>query len=168
MEKRVNAKVQTYLEKFHSEFSDYLNERISELERIKVANFLENYPKFEFDKDDFQKRKRVVNTVPFYDRCKARRANGGQCSRRRREGCNFCGTHTKTQPHGVIDSENSKDTVNVKKVTVWEQDINGIIYYIDNNNNVYDSVDIYNNQVNPRVIAKWSKDESGDYVIPNE
>ena len=168
MEKRVNAKVQTYLENFHSEFRSYLNERISEVERVKVANFLENYPKFEFEKDDFQKRKRVVNTVPFYDRCKAKRANGGQCSRRKRENSNFCGTHCKTQPHGVIDGENTANTVNVKKVTVWEQDINGIIYYIDDNQNVYDSVDIYNNQVNPKVIAKWTKNSEGEYMIPKD
>ena len=45
-----------------------------------------------------------------------------------------------------------------KKVTVWAQDINGIIYYIDNNKNVYDPQDILDNKVNPTVIAKWEKE----------
>ena len=53
--------------------------------------------------------------------------------------------------------DDEKITPIEKKVTVWAQDINGIIYYIDNNRNVYDPQDILDNKVNPTVIAKWEK-----------
>ena len=46
---------------------------------------------------------------------------------------------------------------NLKKREVWAQDISGIIYYIDANNNVYDHNDILNNIVNPKIIAKYEK-----------
>jgi len=54
----------------------------------------------------------------------------------------------------------------VKKITVWSEDIKGIIYYIDKNNNVYDNQDIRHNISNPKIIAKWQKNENEEYIIP--
>ena len=49
--------------------------------------------------------------------------------------------------------------------TCWAQEIKGIIYYIDEEGNVYDTDDILGQTVNPRVIAKYVK--TGDnYNIP--
>ena len=45
----------------------------------------------------------------------------------------------------------------MKKVEVWAEDINGIIYYIDKFNNVYDHNDIINGIPDPKVIAKYEK-----------
>ena len=41
-----------------------------------------------------------------------------------------------------------------KKVSIWVCDIKGIMYYIDNSNNVYDSEEVMKNKVNPKIIAK--------------
>jgi hypothetical protein len=72
----------------------------------------------------------------------------------------------KGTPHGVIhvdDDDNSK--VTMQKVEVWAQDIQGIIYYIDKFNNVYQAEDIVVNKVNPKIIAKYVK--NGEvYSIP--
>ena len=55
--------------------------------------------------------------------------------------------------------------VNTTKVEVWAQDIQGIVYYIDKFNNVYDTADIIKNQVNPKIIAKYVK-TGESYSIP--
>ena len=122
-------------------------------------------------KEDLQRRKRVKNVVPLQSRCCAKRANGEQCTRRRKNESIFCGTHIKGTPHGKMDDKNI--TPIEKKITVWAQDIKGIIYYIDNERNVYDPQDILDNKVNPTVIAKWEKNnvslcgkETEEYHIP--
>jgi hypothetical protein len=54
---------------------------------------------------------------------------------------------------------------NIRKVTVFAKDINGIVYYIDTSFNVYDTEDVYQNIQNPRVIAKYSVSETDDYSL---
>ena len=60
---------------------------------------------------------------------------------------------------------NEQQKSNTHKVEVWVQDIQGIVYYIDNSNNVYDTADIIKNQVNPKIIAKYVKNGE-TYSIP--
>ena len=98
-------------------------------------------------------------------RCTANRANGEQCTRRKKEGSCFCGTHIKGTPHGVKTCE-PVQTVNTKKVEVWIQEIKGINYYIDAENNVYQPADIIANKVHPSIIAKWNLNENDEYCIP--
>ena len=50
---------------------------------------------------------------------------------------------------------------------MWVQDINGIVYYIDNNNNIYKTEDILSNITNPAIIAKYKIDENGNYIYVN-
>ena len=50
-------------------------------------------------------------------------------------------------------------------MVVTAHDFSGIIYYIDDIENVYDTVDIHNNKTNPKVIAKYTVD-NGVYKIP--
>ena len=83
---------------------------------------------------------------------------------RRRDDKVLCGTHLKGTPHGVITS--NQEIKPVKKITVWSEDIKGIIYYIDQHNNVYDNQDIRHNIKNPKIIAKWQKNENDEYIIP--
>ena len=125
---------------------------------------LYDYEVLQLNKVDFQKRKRVKNVVPLHDRCTAVRANGEQCSRRKKGELEFCGTHSKGTPHGVVShSDNVLDnSVKTKKVTVWAQDIQGIIYYIDDNNNVYDTGAVATNKENPQVIATYTKSIGAD------
>ena len=50
-------------------------------------------------------------------------------------------------------------------IEVWAQDIQGIIYYIDKNYNVYQTEDIMQGKVNPKIIAHYQK--NGDnFSIP--
>lgn len=113
------------------------------------------YEKFKLCSEDLMKRKRVKNIVPLFDRCVAKRANGEQCTRRKKEGEGYCGTHTKGRPHGSVN-ETSDNVITNKKVDVWIKEIKGIIYYIDGDNNVYDPEDILLNKINPKVIMKFS------------
>lgn len=165
MEKKLNTRFNEFLYRFKDdikkELTGSLRTEISPLTQSKIMKFIYDYKGFNITKEDLQKRKRVKNVVPLQSRCCAKRANDEQCTRRRKENSIYCGTHIKGTPHGKMDDE--QITAIEKKVTVWAQDINGIIYYIDKNKNVYDPQDIIDNKVNPTVIAKWSKelDEDG-------
>ena len=59
----------------------------------------------------------------------------------------------------------------IKKISVWAQDIKGIIYYIDDNSNVYETSAILQGTDNPKIIAKYQKslDDEGNvaYAIPS-
>jgi hypothetical protein len=103
--------------------------------------------------DDTSKRKRVKNVVPLFDRCIAKRASGEQCTRRKKEGEGYCGTHIKGRPHGCVNQAEEQFVTN-KKVEVWIREIKGIVYYVDANKNVYDPEDILANKINPRIIMK--------------
>jgi hypothetical protein len=166
MEKKINKRIESYISSFKDELCNKLAgmETEDETSKNQLIKFIYEYDRLTLEKDDFVKRKRVKNVVPFFDRCCAKRANGEQCTRRKKESDEYCGTHMKGTPHGVVDSQNEvKDQT--QKIEVWAQDIQGIVYYIDNNENVYQSEDIISNKQNPKIIAKYLK--TGDtYSIP--
>ena len=137
---------------------------VLDLSKNKIDTFIQNYPQLVFDKEDFSKRKRSKNVVPFHERCSAKRASGERCTRRRKENSEYCGTHMKGQPHG-ISKTNEKEITN-HTITLRTQDIKGIMYYIDDFNNVYKSEDIIKDCKMPRIIAKYSVDNNGNYSIP--
>jgi isopropylmalate/homocitrate/citramalate synthase len=166
MERRLNKKAEGYI----TNFKDNIREKITQMGMInnepinQILQYIYDYDRLTFTKEDFQKRKRVKNFVPIFDRCCAKRASNEQCTRRKKEGCEYCGTHIKGTPHGIVDLQN--DTKNTtQKVEVYAQDIQGIVYYIDKNNNVYQAEDIISNKVNPKVIAKYVKN-CDHYSIP--
>jgi hypothetical protein len=158
MEKRLNKKIETYV----SEFKDSIKNKIAELnfdEKPKINELLEyvyEYSRLTFEKDDFVKRKRIKNSIPNMNRCNARRANGEQCTRRRKDGCDFCGTHFKGAQYGLITNEENIEN-NKQKIEVYTEDVNGIIYYFDKFSNVYNTEDILEGKQNPRIIAKYTK-----------
>lgn len=170
MEKRINKRIEQHQIDFKNAIKSYVDKNKC-IVQCDSEDITSDFMRFVFDfenmtvtKEDFKKRKRVKNQVPQYERCTARRANGEQCTRRRKEdGSCFCGTHIKGTPHGVVDSEG--ETKTVKKIEVWVQDIKGINYYIDNSNNVYLPEDILQNSTTPRKIGMWSLNESGEYEI---
>jgi len=166
MEKRLSKKAETY----STGFKDSIREKVTQLglnknEQInQLLQFIYDYDRLSFAKEDFQKRKRVKNFVPIFDRCCAKRASDEQCTRRKKDGCEYCGTHLKGTPHGIVDAQ-SEHKNTTQKIEVFAQDIHGIIYYIDKNNNVYQVEDIISNKVNPKIIAKYVKDGE-NYTIP--
>jgi energy-converting hydrogenase Eha subunit F len=167
MERRLNKKVESYI----SSFKDSIKEKASQMGVInneevnQLLHYIYDYDRLSFDKEDFMKRKRVKNFVPIFDRCCAKRATNEQCTRRKKESFEYCGTHIKGTPHGIIDTQENEIKVNTQKIEVWAQDIQGIIYYIDKFNNVYQAEDIIVNKVNPKIIAKYIKNGE-NYSIP--
>jgi len=166
MEKRLNKKTEQYITNFKDNIRDKVQQMgISKDDKMnQLLQYVYDYERLSFEKEDFQKRKRVKNFVPVFDRCCAKRATNEQCTRRKKEGNEYCGTHMKGTPHGIIDNQEDAK-ITTQKVEVWAQDIQGIIYYIDKNNNVYKAEDIIVNKMNPKIIAKYIK--NGDvYSIP--
>ena len=166
MERRINKRIEAYVTAFKDDLREKLTsvDLTNETTKNQVIQYIYDYDRLTLGKDDFMKRKRVKNVVPFFDRCCAKRANGEQCTRRKKEEDGYCGTHLKGTPHGVIDAgDEVKDQT--QKVEVWAQDIQGIVYYIDKTGNVYQAEDIVSNKQNPKIIAKYLK--TGEvYSIP--
>ena len=166
MEKNINKRIETHT----IAFKTAINHKISSLqfeEKQKINELLEfiyDYERLTLTTEDFAKRRRIKNSIPSTNRCNALRANGEQCTRQRKENCEFCGTHSKGVPHGAVDatthSENSQ-----QKLEVVAEEIQGIVYYIDKFNNVYRTEDILQGKSNPQIIAKSEKN-NGVYTIP--
>lgn len=161
MNKRINKCMEAHFAKFKHEILHTLQTTNNNMQCLN--NFIENYKIPYIVETDYQKRHRTKNIVPLYERCMAKRADEEQCTRRKRSGDNFCGTHIKGTPHGTIDLKKIKNPL--QKVDVWIQEIGGINYYIDGNNNVYDPQDVYQNKINPRLIHHYLVDEDGNYSI---
>ena len=104
------------------------------------------------DKKKIQKIKRITITIPVYDRCCALRSNKEQCTRKKKLNLNVCGTHEKNAPYGILNIDATKES-DISQV--WQQDIQGIIQYIDKYNNVYKPEDIKYNKPNPRIVANY-------------
>jgi len=166
MESRLNKKSETYI-------ADIKTELIKKVSELKIENtedkindiiiFLNSTKPMEITKEDFMKRKRTKNSVSLSDRCMAKRANGEQCSRRKKSNCSYCGTHIKGVPHGVV---NLNETNVVSHKEVWCEDIGGIIQYIDTDGNIYKHEEVMNNVVNPSIIGKYELID-GRYSIKN-
>jgi len=164
MEKHING----ISEKYTTTFKDVLKKKIIELgiqhtPANELIEFIYEYPRLIFEKNDLTKRKRVKNAIPELNRCNALRASGEQCTRRRKDGHEYCGTHTKGIPNGSKSTDTNHVEMN-KKMEVFAQDMNGIIYYIDAYNNVYKTEDILSGKVDPRIIANYTI-ENGIYRV---
>jgi len=168
MEKRINQRFEQYI----GQFKDEIRHKIVELniengnniERTaELVAFVYDYDRFILQKDDFSKRKRVKNSIPGENRCNARRANNEQCTRKRKDGHEYCGTHLKGTPNGYLNNNEDENSV-FKKMEVFVQEINGIMYYLDQFQNVYQPEDIMSSRENPRIIAKYTK-INGQYTI---
>jgi len=166
MERKINKKIENYL----SNFKDSIRDKVSQLDNDEkcfdnLLQFIYDYHRLIIDKEDLANRKRVKNIVPYCDRCSSKRANNEQCTRRKKDGYDYCGTHIKGTPHGIINVNGDNDVSTTQKIEVWAQDIQGIIYYLDKNLNVYQTEDIVSNKHNPKIIAKYVKNGE-TYHIP--
>ena len=164
MEKKLNSRSELFL----TAFKDNKRAKINELkfeDKSKLNDLLEyvyEYERLIFSKDDLSKRRRVQNSIPTQNRCNAKRADNKQCTRKRKDGFEFCGTHSKGAPHGLADDVCGVCT---KKIDVVATDIMGIVYYIDKFNNVYKTEDILEGKTDPKIIAK-STIINGKMCIP--
>lgn len=157
MNRRINKCIDNYFKLFKE---DVCKAKTADEMKHKIVT----YPPLIIKPTDYEKKQRVKNIVPLYERCKAYRANKLQCTRRRRDKENFCGTHAKGTPHGIVDVTEEDNVMITEDVHI--QEINGINYYIDDHNNVYDPQDVYQNKINPRRIHKY-EEKNGEYIILN-
>ena len=159
MEKRLNKKIESYLREFKDNIRNKVNAMGFE-ETTKTNELLEyvyDYERLIVVKDDLIKRKRIKNVIPSMNRCCAKRCNGEQCTRRRKDKNEFCGTHVKGTPHGLVNLENINSSA-LQKVEVFIVNMMGIMYYVDLYNNVYSTEDILDGIQNPKIVAKYAKD----------
>ncbi len=125
MDRRINSRIDAHIIAFKNQIAAQFETvrqkhaqavaatpQLMEMQRdyTEIMNFIYGADKLKLTKDDFAKRKRVKNAVPVFDRCHAKRANGEQCTRRKKDGCLCCGTHTKGTPHGMFNSLESPVT----------------------------------------------------------
>jgi len=162
VETRLNTRINEYFDLMKKGFENVIDNIDNTKEQIMLKEFMNSIKPFTVSQEDLLKRKRVKNIVPYFDRCLGKKSNGTQCTRRRKDENELCGTHIKGTPHGKI---NDKKVENIKKVTVYAKEINGIVYYIDNDENVYDTEDVYQNKQNPKIIAKYKIFQDKTYVI---
>ena len=91
MERRLNKKVETYI----TTFKDSIREKATQMglnndvKSTQLLQYIYDYDRLSFNKEDFQKRKRVKNSIPIENRCSALRADGDRCTRKRKDGCEY-------------------------------------------------------------------------------
>lgn len=162
MENRISKKVDIHITSFKEDIKEWFEKNSSdvcgECSKSDFLKFIFDYDAISLSKDDFSKRKRNKNVVAVSLRCCAQRANGEQCTRRKKEGEEYCGTHIKGTPYGVVNTDTAEVQPTKKEICVKE--INGISYFVDNNNKIYDHGEILNNKTNPTII--------GEYKVNNE
>lgn len=170
MEKTIRTKVNDHSELMKTNIQNWLQENGATVvfsDQNRTSEFIQyimDFPNIELNKEDFQKRKRLKNNVPDYNRCIALKCNGERCSRKQKNDLvSFCGTHLKGANYGTTQ----QNTSNVKKETIqlWLQEINGISRYIDKNNNIYCMEDILNSVKEPRIIGQYGKREDDTYYM---
>jgi hypothetical protein len=169
MENRINKKIEHYIDNLKKDVVHHMtyitnDDTVDEnMKTCSIVSYINNYDLLQLTKCDFMKRKRNKNSIPVYMRCSACRASGEQCSRKRKDDSEYCGTHEKNRPHGIVDIRSNKNEL--KSVEIWLQEINGIIYYIDGNNNIYNTEDILQNKINPKVVDNYKINDDGNYII---
>jgi hypothetical protein len=150
MEKRVIQKANENMTAFKQHVLDQLKQGLPVEE---IANQLESYEPTLLNRNDFVKRNRLKNSIPMEERCIAKSAKNDQCTRRRKDGHTCCGTHSKGVPHGLMNAEEVKTS----QKEIWVEEIHGILYYLDQEKNVYKTEDVEKKMVNPSIIATWTK-----------
>ena len=146
MESKVVDKVNLYVQRY--------NEMLCKCKNMQeVKDCIESQEKLKLDDIELTKKKRTKNHINPEEQCQALRANKTQCTRRKKLECHYCGTHMKGTPYCVI--EKNAMTNCKKSLHVFTQEIQGILYYIDNDGNIYNTEDIVNKLTKPRIIGKY-------------
>ena len=158
MEKKLRSKIDEYTLEFKKNIKSFINDNehsIVDKNGQNITNsaleFIYDFHSLDLSKDDFQKRKRTKNTIPNYERCCALRLNGERCTRKKKEKEEFCGTHLKGKPYGIVEESQA---VEKTKIAIWVEELGGIHQYVDEAGNIYATEDILQSVKQPRVIGK--------------
>ena len=93
------------------------------------------------------------------EKCMGSKCDGVQCSRRRMKNEIYCGSHIKN----VLSKD--LDVLKVEKKEVWSKEIQGIVYYIDNLNEIYNAEDILLNKTHINPIGKYENTKENPEII---
>lgn len=146
MEDKIVNKMNSYIQSY--------NEKLGQCKTMEdIKKFIESHEKFNLDDFDISKKKRTKNHIKPEEQCRALRANKTQCTRRKRGDCEYCGTHTKGTPYGVIEMNHEPNCK--KTLQVFTQEMEGILYYIDKDGNIYNTEDIVNRVSKPKIVGKY-------------
>lgn len=138
-----------------SPISDWLRERgarVTSGDQDLTTDFLEMLRDLPISK------RRQTTKVPESDRCRAvcEGADRPRCTRRKKSGQIYCGTHLKGRPHGTVDDSGLMCERTRNVVT---EEHRGIVMYVDadgasGSRNIYNHVDVIQNRLNPRVVGQ--------------
>ena len=85
MERKINKSLETYFSKMKNDIHTKVQTMgLNNEQTTQLMQFVFDYDNLCLTKEDFVKRKRVKNIVPYTDRCCAKRSNGEQCTRRKK------------------------------------------------------------------------------------
>ncbi len=183
MEKKINKKITEYISTFKNDIKEKAESigNSTTSENLQLLQNIYDYERLTITKDDISKRKRVKSNVPASVRCLALRSCSDQCSRRRSVSSYYCGTHKQGIPHGSLSSScsevlssdadmsssssdmssssssSSSDSIPNKKVEVFANEIDAIMFYLDNIKNVYSPEDIHMQKHNPLKIGSYNQ-----------
>jgi hypothetical protein len=161
-------------QRYFSQFKEDIQKKVVQLsfqqEKQKIQELLEyiyEYPSYPVETNlpitnPQPPKKRVKPPVTQENRCMAKLSNGGQCSRQRLKEGQLCGSHNKVQPYGLVSlcpiilAKHAKEQDMVPH-EVFAVEIQGLVYYIDHEGNVFRTEDILNEISNPVIIAKCIK-----------
>ena len=121
-----------------------------------MSNFLPKDTYFnEIINDVIQKQKKKVNkrNLPCGERCLGRKMDFSQCTRKRKDNTEFCGSHIKNRPNGKIGDDGScfnkkkgtrgrkrknlNDNVGANEILTTKKYIGNELYLMDTNNVIY-------------------------------
>ena len=142
MDKKINKIIEQYFCNLKDDLCSKINnEYYDDSNKDELIKYIYNYNRLVIDKEDFSKRKRAKNVVPGCDRCIGKRANGEQCTRRKKKDYDFCGTHLKGTPNGKVDNvENEETDYVMKEVSLINKE--GIVYIMGGSGDKYEAVDV--------------------------
>lgn len=135
MDKRINKIIDNYITTFKTDIKTLVDRQPTTTPQD-IIKLIYDYDKLTLSKEDFTKRKRTKNHILTELRCCAKRANGLQCTRRKKDTYDFCGTHIKATPHGTFTPSHSSSSTT--KIELTPVDQHGIIYYTDSHGQLFD------------------------------
>tara|TARA_B100001540_G_scaffold313696_1_gene337110 strand:+ start:420 stop:941 length:522 start_codon:yes stop_codon:yes gene_type:complete len=158
MNKRIETIIQDYVSTFKTDIlniimQDRTNDINSQETIDKLCELIKTYQDLTITESDL-KKKRSRNTIPACERCNALRANGDQCTRRKKTNSMFCGTHSKGTPNGIYNNtDKESDCYEKREIEVVEY--KGIPYYSDKQNRIYSHHDILQKIDSPTIIGEF-------------
>ena len=131
---------------------------------LEIIKYISEQSIFNLQNDGLKKTHRTKKTITTDEQCKATRIDGNRCTRKKRNGLHYCGTHLNCTSYTEFNTiEITRPTID-KSVSAI--DIQGIIYYIDLDLNVYNTEDVMNEILDPSIIGKACKNNE-IYTIPS-